>query len=126
MGEESAQGSRRTIEPFDAETLEARLRESARLLAGAYGVDGIELKHLLRVLTGCSLLLTDVYTDDRIARVMQSDKALLSSLVGQLIEEQRRGGGEVFYRIRRLPDDVRVIGDKALFDFGFLGLRNSR
>jgi MoxR-like ATPase len=54
---------------------------------------------------------------------MQSDRLLLTSLVGQLIEEQRRGGGEVFYRIRRLPDDVRVIGDRALFDFGFLGLR---
>lgn len=123
MGEDSANGPKRTIEAFDAETLESRLRESARLLAGAYGVDGLELKHLVRVLTGCSLLLTDVYTDGRIARVMQSDRFLLSSLVDQLIEEQRRGGGEVFYRIRRLPDDVRVIGDKALFDFGFLGLR---
>jgi MoxR-like ATPase len=86
-------------------------------------VDGLELKHLVRVLTGCSLLLTDVYTDGRIARIMRSDRLLLSTLVGQLIEEQRRSGGEVFYRIRRLPDDVRVIGDKALFDFGFLGLR---
>jgi MoxR-like ATPase len=111
-----------TIEALDAETLEARLRDAARALSGAYGVDGLEVKHLVRVLTGCSLLLTDVYSDERIARIMQSDKFLLSSLVGQLIEEQRKGG-EVFYRIRRLPDDVRVIGDKALFDFGFLGLR---
>src|SRR5258706_10320425 len=123
MDEESATGPKRTIEAFDAESLEARLRESARLLTGAYGVDGLELKHLVRVLTGCSLLLTDVYTDGRIARIMQADRFLLSSLVGQLIEEERRGGGAVFYRIRRLPDDVRVIGDKALFDFGFLGLR---
>jgi MoxR-like ATPase len=123
MSEDSVTGPRRTIEALDAETLEARLRESARVLTGAYGVDGLELKHLARVLTGCSLLLTDVYTDGRIARIMQTDRLLLSSLVGQLIEEQRRGGGEVFYRIRRLPDDVRVIGDKALFDFGFLGLR---
>jgi MoxR-like ATPase len=123
MDDESATGSKRSIESFDAESLEARLRESARVLAGAYGVDGLELKHLVRVLTGCSLLLTDVYTDDRIARIMQSDRLLLTSLVGQLIEEQRRAGGEVFYRIRRLPDDVRLIGDKALFDFGFLGLR---
>jgi hypothetical protein len=123
MDDQSAAGSNRSIESFDAESLEARLRESARLLAGAYGVDGLELKHLVRVLTGCSLLLTDVYTDDRIARIMQSDRLLLTSLVGQLIEEQRRAGGEVFYRIRRLPDDVRLIGDKALFDFGFLGLR---
>jgi len=123
MGEDTSKRPTGAIEAFDADTLEARLRESARLLAGAYGVDGLELKHLVRVLTGCSLLLTDVYSDDRIARIMQSDRSLLSSLVGQLIEEQRRGGGEVFYRIRRLPDDVRVIGDKALFDFGFLGLR---
>lgn len=123
MDDDSATGPKRTIEPFDAESLEVRLRESARLLAGAYGVDGLELKHLVRVLTGCSLLLTDVYTDERIARIMQSDRSLLTSLVGELIEEQRRAGGEVFYRIRRLPDDVRMIGDKALFDFGFLGLR---
>src|SRR5580765_2913947 len=114
---------KRTIEALDAETLEARLREVARLATGARGVDGLELKHLVRVLTGCSLLLTDVYTEDRIARIMRSDRLLLSTLVSQLIEEQRHGGGEVFYRIRRLPDDVRVIGDKALFDFGFLGLR---
>jgi MoxR-like ATPase len=123
MDEDSAAGPKRTIEAMDAGTLEARLRESARVLTGAYGVDGLELKHLVRVLTGCSLLLTDVYTDGRIARIMRSDRLLLSTLVGQLIEEQRHGGGEVFYRIRRLPDDVRVIGDKALFDFGFLGLR---
>jgi MoxR-like ATPase len=123
MDDDSATNPKRTIEAFDAESLEARLRESARLLAGAYRVDGLELKHLVRVLTGCSLLLTDVYTDDRISRIMQSDRLLLTSLVGQLIEEQRRSGGEVFYRIRRLPDDVRMIGDKALFDFGFLGLR---
>ena len=123
MGEDPVNGPKRSIEAIDAGTLEARLRDSARLLTGAYGVDGLELKHLVRVLTGCSLLLTDVYTDGRIARIMQADRFLLSSLVGQLIEEQRRAGGAVFYRIRRLPDDVRVIGDKALFDFGFLGLR---
>ncbi len=123
MSDGTADRPNRTIEAFDAETLEARLKESARLLAGAYGVDRLELKHLARVLTGCSLLLTDVYSEERIARIMQSDRSLLSSIVGQLIEEQRRGGGEVFYRIRRLPDDVRVVADKALFDFGFLGLR---
>ncbi len=123
MDEHTTNRPERTIEAVDADSLEARLRESARLFSGARGVDGLELKHLVRVLTGCSLLLTDVYSDDRIARIMEPDRSLLSSLVGQLIEEQRRSGGEVFYRIRRLPDDVRVIGDKALFDFGFLGLR---
>ena len=123
MSENATSRSKSPIEALDPVTLEARLRASARHLSGGHGVDTLEVKHLVRVLTGCSLLLTDVYSDDRIARIMQSDRFLLSSLVGQLIEEQRRAGGAVFYRIRRLPDDVRVVGDKALFDFGFLGLR---
>jgi len=118
-----SESRKRSIEALDTEALEERLREVSRLAAGVRGVDGLEVKHLARVLTGCSLLLTDVYSEGRIARIMQPDRVLLSSLVGQLIEEQRRGGGEVLYRIRRLPDDVRVVGDKALFDFGFLGLR---
>jgi MoxR-like ATPase len=122
MGDENVNRDR-VIEPLDPEGLEARLRDVARHRAGTSDVDGVELRHLVRVLTGCSLLLTDVYSDERIARIMQSDRGLLSRLVGQLIEQQRRGAGEVLYRIRRLPDDVRVVGDKALFDFGFLGLR---
>src|SRR5262245_42266585 len=109
MTDESKNRSKSPLEALDPETLEARLKDSARLLSGSSRVDNLELKHLIRVLTGCSLILTDVYSDERIAKIMQSDRLLLSSLVGQLIEEQRRAGGEVFYRIRRLPDDVRVI-----------------
>jgi len=106
----------RTIAPLDPEYLEARLRAVSRL-------DDPELRHLVRVLTGCSLLLTDVYSDERIARVMESDRCVLDHLVGQILDAERTDGGEALYRIRRLPDDVRMVGDKALFDFGFLGLR---
>ena len=106
----------RTITPLDPEYLETRLRAVSRL-------DDPELRHLVRVLTGCSLLLTDVYSDERIARVMERDRSVLDHLVGQLLDAERPDGGEALYRIRRLPDDVRMVGDKALFDFGFLGLR---
>src|SRR5262249_43537841 len=101
MDDENA-GRDRGIEPVDPEGLEARLREVARHLAGTPDVDGVELRHLVRVLTGCSLLLTDVYSDERIARIMQTDRGLLSSLVGQLLEQRKRGAGESLYRIRRL------------------------
>src|SRR5262245_12420 len=106
----------RTIAPLDPEYLETRLRAVSRL-------DDPELRHLVRVLTGCSLLLTDVYSDERIARVMERDRSVLDHLVGQILDAERPDGGEALYRIRRLPDDVRMVGDKALFDFGFLGLR---
>src|SRR5262249_34868549 len=109
-------------ERLDWGTLEARLRQTARSLEPGRIGDDPEVRHLMRVVTGCSLLLTDVYSEDRIARIMQPDRAL-PELVFTLLEEERRGGGEVLYRIRRLPDDVRVVGDKALFDLGMMGVR---
>ena len=114
------------IEGIDDRTLEARLREAARAASPDRPVDELELRHLIRVVTACSLLRTDVYSEDRISRILSPDRALLPTLVGRLIEEERRGRGEVLYRIRRLPEDVRRVGDKALFDAGLLGLRQVR
>lgn len=116
-------GSRR-IEPFDHDTLEVCLREAAQGLFPDRVIDRIELRHLARVVTECSLLLTDVYSDERLTRIMHPDRGLLSSLVGRIIEQQRQGEGEVLYRVRRLPDDVRVVGDKALFDLGLGGVQH--
>ena len=93
------------------EDLERHLREAARELHANRIVDDHEIRHLMRVVNGCSLIQTDVYSPDRISRVMQSDRSALSSIVGHLIEEERRGGGEVLFRIRRLPDDVRLVGE---------------
>ena len=106
------------VEPFDREALELRLRGVAD---GT--MDDLELRHLMRVVSECSLLLTDVYSEQRIARIMQPERSLLTGLVHRLLEEERSGSGEVLYRVRRLPDDVRLVGDKALFDLGLTGLR---
>lgn len=103
--------------------LEIRLKEAARHLKPERVVDDLELRHLVRVVNGCSLIHSDVYSPERLARILSPDRGLLSAIVGGLLEEERRDGGEVFFRIRRLPDDVRVVGDKALFDLGILGLR---
>ena len=111
------------IEGIDDKNLEARLREAARAASPDRPVDDLELRHLMRVVTACSLLRTDVYSEDRVARILSPDRALLPAIVGKLIEEERQGHGEVLYRIRRLPEDVRRVGDKALFDAGLLGLR---
>lgn len=113
----------RPVEPFDPEALEARVREAAQVLFPDRILDDLEVRHLIRVVTECSLLLTDVYSTDRLARIMSPDRGVLFGLVGRLIEQERLGQGEVLYRVRRLPDDVRVVGDKALFDLGLLGLR---
>jgi hypothetical protein len=111
------------VEPFDRDALELRLREISRVVLPDRTVDDLELRHLMRVVSECSLLLTDVYSDQRIARIMQPERSLLTGLVHRLLEEERAGGGEVLYRVRRLPDDVRLVGDKALFDLGLTGRR---
>jgi MoxR-like ATPase len=117
------ESTRRNVEPVDPESLEDRLRAVVVRLFADRELDDLELRHLTRVITECSLLLTDVYSDERISRIMDPGRTELARLVTRLIEEERSGAGEVLYRVRRLPDDVRVIGDKALFDSGLLGLR---
>jgi ATP-dependent Clp protease ATP-binding subunit ClpA len=110
------------IESLDEQKLEARLREAARDLAPDRAVDDLELRHLIRVISECSLLFHDVYAEERIARIMQPHGSLLDSLVRRLLERHLETETAV-RRFRRLPDEARRIGDKALFDLGLLGLR---
>ena len=114
-------GSR--IESLDAERLGALVRRAANRLAPQRLMDDLEVRHLTRVISECSLRLTDVYSEERIARIMHPERGFLTHLVDHLIERQRDSAGEVLYRVRRLPDDVRVVGDKALFDLGLRGMR---
>ena len=46
-------------------------------------MDELEVRHLVRVVTECSLLLTDVYSEQRIARIMHPERGYLQSLLDQ-------------------------------------------
>ncbi len=115
--------TRRSVEPADPESLEGSLRRVVQRLFAHRDVDDHELRHLTRVITECSLLPTDVYSDERISRIMGPSPAVLARLLDGILDQTHGGGDEVLYRVRRLPDDVRVVGDKALFDLGIQGLR---
>jgi len=123
MGKDRTASDNSTIHRLDAESLARHVRDAAQAISPDRYMDDLEVRHLVRVITECSLLLTDVYSEERLARIMHPERGFLTSLVDRLIEEQRRGEGEALYRVRRLPDDVRMIGDKALFDMGLLGQR---
>ena len=120
MGTERPPGVR--IESLEPEALAARLRESAGRVAPNRVMDDLELRHLVRVVHECSLLLKDVYTDRRIARIMEPDR-LVDRLVQRFMDREPEILGQESYLIRRLPDDVRRLADKALFDLGLLGRR---
>jgi hypothetical protein len=122
MAQERSESTENRIEPLDLERFRERLQIVAARLFPDRLVDDLEVQHLLRVINECSLLLTDVYSDERIARIMRPGREDLADLVDHMIERERQGEGEVLFRVRRLPEDVRVIGDKALFDLGLRGL----
>ena len=112
------------IASLDRDVLERLLRNTARELYPDRVMDDIEVRHLMRVVTQCSLLLGDVYSDERISRVLNPGFAGLGGLLEKLAEDTWSGHAEeVLRRVRRLPGDVRVVGDKALFDHGLQGLR---
>jgi hypothetical protein len=121
---DSQDQTQRSVEPVDTESLEGRLRRIVLRLFSHRGIDDHELRHLTRVVTECSLLLTDVYSDERIARIMEPGPGAVDSLVDRILEQGRPDDEGVLYRVRRLPGDVRVVGDKALFDLGIQGLRS--
>ncbi len=120
MGAERPPGVR--IESLEPDVLAARLREAADRVAPDRVMDDLELRHLMRVVQECSVLLKDVYTDRRIARIMEPDR-LVDRLVRRFLDRQPESEDQERYLIRRLPDDVRRLADKALFDHGLLGRR---
>jgi hypothetical protein len=124
MGQISRRPPRRRIECLDEKELEARVREVARKLFPDRVIDDLEIRHLVHVVTECSLLLHDVYSEERLLRIMHPDRDLLGSLVDRLLADRRSGEEQAVARVRRLPDEVRVVGDKALFDLSLLGLRH--
>lgn len=120
MGNPSESGR---IQRMDPEALEARLREAARQLMPDRVMDELEVQHLARVISECSLLLADVYSDQRLAHIMRPDPDLITGLIDELARQHASDGSDLLHRVRRLPDDVKVVGDKALFDLGLQGKR---
>jgi hypothetical protein len=123
MAKDTTDCSWRQIERLDPGAMEAWLRRAASSLRPERIMDHLEVRHLRRVITECSLLMNDVYSDSRIARIMRPESDPLDGFLDRMIEQQADGEREILFRVRRLPDDVRVIGDKALFDLGLRGLR---
>jgi hypothetical protein len=118
--------SRGRIERLDAAALESRLRETARRLLPDRMIDDLEVRHLVRVINECSLLLADAYSEVRLSRIMRPERGAIARLIDQLARQSASDAGELLQRMRQLPDDVRAVGDQALFDLGLRGLRSVR
>ena len=77
MGDDTKNRPERTIEAFDAETLETRLRESARLFSGARGVV-VSLPMGVLFQPSVTTLLRKVDPRERNSRRVPEDRLSLS------------------------------------------------
>ncbi|UCF66597.1 MAG: ATP-dependent Clp protease ATP-binding subunit [Acidobacteriota bacterium] len=113
---------RAPIVPFDAENLVGRLARAAKRL-GLESVEQREMEHLVGVVTRCSALLEDVYTDDRLRAVLGSNPRRLAALLAAPWFRLPVAGDLplIMERLRRMPDRVRQVGDQALFDVAISG-----
>src|SRR5262245_31130405 len=107
--------------------LERQLRELAGRHGGAGVVDDMELRHLVSVVLHGALLLHDLYSSDRIDTVYTADpRTLARQLVVPLVSENDLPDSERLVRAGRLPDEVRQLADKCLFDVGISRVRRYR
>src|SRR5262249_24208128 len=105
--------------PTARDWLEQRLRELARTQS-ASPVDEQELRHLVNVILHSSLLLRGAYTDGRLRAILDGDVGGAPPV--PVPGPGARGRGRALARLKRLPDEVRAVGDQCLFDVGITGL----
>jgi hypothetical protein len=110
------------IETISREALEARLREAVLALSAGDPFDDLELEHLIRVVSRCSVLLGDIYTPDRVRTILEQDARRVAGLAALPLDPAARPNGSLD-RFRWLPDQVQVVADKCLFDLGVSGLQ---
>src|SRR2546427_6963868 len=73
------------------EAMEYRLRALSRSSTGDFGVDDLELKHLLEILTRSSLLLSDGYDPGTLGRSLRGEPraaSLFDAFPGRADESQ--------------------------------------
>jgi MoxR-like ATPase len=106
--------------PLTTEAVEARLRALAQVLLGEIGVDDLEMRHLLEILTRSSPLLTEEYDPGTMDRILSGERRS----AGLLDTLTQAGGDRETHRLSRVlnvPDVLRTYGDRCLYDVGLAG-----
>jgi hypothetical protein len=111
--------------------LEEQLRELANRRPGAGVVDDLELRHLVSVILHGALVVQDLYVSERIETIYSSDprsiaRSLINPILHPILAADAQPRTDLVMRTGHLPDEVRLVGDKCLFDVGISGIRRYR
>ena len=100
--------------------LESRLRDIAHRSSREV-LDDLELRHLIEVASNHSLLLTDKLADERVGHLVSESSNAGVLLFAPLQADQEDLSNGVIHQVGKIPDDIKSIGDKCLYDVGLFG-----
>ena len=100
--------------------LESLLRDVA-LQCSREVLDDLELRHLLEVACNHSLLSADKLADEQVERLINRSSNTGVLMFSPLCNPQAILADEVIHQVGRIPDDIKMIGDKCLYDVGLFG-----
>ena len=117
------EGLKPPFEDFDQKRLEARIRDLSRRLFAGEKVDDLETWHLVQVVEHCSRAISDVY------RTVNLDQILRGSIrrpqdLGDLLPSDSKSFSGPLHKVTRVPDEVRGLGDRCLYDIGMAGVKD--
>jgi len=110
----------------DREGIEQRIRDVVSRLVPEVRVDELELSHLADVVTNHTLLLNDLYSARRLDQIMGQDSISVLHSIPELTRHEEEISSDAIRKIRSIPDDIRVVGDKCLYDVGLFGRQDYR
>jgi hypothetical protein len=120
----SADNPRRFLAPLDRVRLEQRLREICREYFGESTFDGLEMRYLSGLAANPFLLLADFYHEPTIRRILHPELHPTVDFLQRIWKEKRRDedpSAAWLRRVRSVPEEVRLVGDKCLYDVGLFG-----
>ncbi len=110
-------GTGTTIHAPRAEDLRQQLMELAQERFREQLVDTFEIEHLVEIATNYSLLLSDVYEPGKIERILRRNDPA-SRWIDHLNLSDEEAHSSTILRLRTIPDQVKTVADKCLYDVG--------
>jgi len=113
------------LEDLNQIRLEARIRDVARRLFSDKQVDDLETWHLVQVVEHCSRAISDIYRTVNLDQILKGTVRRHRTL-GELLPTDSTPPTQSLGRVTRVPEDLRGIGDRCLYDIGMAGVKDYR
>lgn len=120
----SEEKPKKFLAPLDRIRLEKRLEEITEEYFGEATFDHFEMRYLSGLAANPFLLLADFYHEPTIDRILKPELHSTVDFLRRIWKEKRRNedpSAAWLRRVRSVPDEVRLVGDKCLYDVGLFG-----